>query len=179
MLSIFRYPEWAEKNNRKINAPSLESRHICLLSVEMNCQDFESLGENCLKIIQRSQWSGHLALSKEDVPATSNRSLVYSALLNCLLRVRYPSPGKDFIESIWPKKIYNCMRPLKHNILNFLARFFQYLQISVCSLNKRENIQYLMQFLIWFFFQNTYFAELNPPFFPATLVTSSREVAVK
>lgn len=64
MLSIFRYPEWAEKNNRKINAPSLESRHICLLSVEMNCQDFESLGENCLKIIQRSQWSGHLALSK-------------------------------------------------------------------------------------------------------------------
>lgn len=57
------------------------------------------------------------------------------------------------------------MRPLKHNILNFLARFFQYLQISVCSLNKRENIQYLMQFLIWFFFSKYIFRWIKSPVF--------------
>lgn len=57
------------------------------------------------------------------------------------------------------------MRPLKHNILNFLARFFQYLQISVCSLNKRENIQYLMQFLIWFFFSKYIFRWIKSPLF--------------
>ena len=71
------------------------------------------------------------------------------------------------------------MRPLKHNILNFLGRFFQYLQISVCILNKRENIQYLMQIFNFIFFFKIRIRWIKSPFFPATLVTSSREVVVK
>lgn len=54
-FQFFGVPSVPTENNRKIDAPSLISRHVCLLSVEMDCEDFESLGENCLEIIDRSQ----------------------------------------------------------------------------------------------------------------------------
>lgn len=54
-FQFFGVPSVPTENNRKIDALSLISRHVCLLSVEMDCEDFESLGENCLEIIYRSQ----------------------------------------------------------------------------------------------------------------------------
>lgn len=42
------------ENNWKIDVLSLILCYVCLLFVEMDCEDFELLGENCFEIID---WS--------------------------------------------------------------------------------------------------------------------------
>lgn len=105
-FQFFGVPSVPTENNRKIDALSLISRHVCLLSVEMDCEDFESLGENCLKSLTEVNHCAPGPSRREDVLDTSKTLSVCSALRNCRVRVRFPSPKRYFI------KLFDWKSPL-------------------------------------------------------------------
>lgn len=109
-FQFFGVPSVPTENNRKIDALSLISRHVCLLAVEMDCEDFESLGENLivLKSFTEVNQCAPGPSRREDVLDISKTLSVCSALRNCRVRVRFPSPKRYFI------KLFDWKSPLIH-----------------------------------------------------------------